>query len=69
MDNRSLIHLSGERREIISVERVSLETRDRLEITDALYRFVAGSDFNREELFVSALTLDAIVAMTPGNIL
>lgn len=51
----------------MNVEQVTQETRDRLEIADALYRFVAGIDFNNEELFVSALAPDAIVDMTPGN--
>ncbi len=51
----------------MSVEQIALETRDQLEIVDALYRFVAGIDFNSEALFVSALAPDAIVDMTPGN--
>lgn len=51
----------------MNAEQVALEVRDRLEIVDALYRFVAGIDFNSEELFVSALSPTAIVDMTPGN--
>ncbi|BAZ15671.1 hypothetical protein NIES4071_75430 [Calothrix sp. NIES-4071] len=51
----------------MNVEQIALETRDRLEIVDALYRFVAGIDFNNEEFFVSALAPDSIVDMTPGN--
>lgn len=51
----------------MNFEQIALETRDRLEIADALYRFVAGIDFNNEEFFVSALAPDSIVDMTPGN--
>jgi hypothetical protein len=47
--------------------QVALEVRDRLEIVDAVYRFVAGIDFNSEELFVSAFAPNAIVDVTSSN--
>ncbi|MFB2880180.1 nuclear transport factor 2 family protein [Floridanema aerugineum] len=47
--------------------QVAFEVRDRLEIADAVYRFVAGIDFSDEELFVSAFAPDAIVDVTSNN--
>ena len=51
----------------MNLEQAILGVRDRLESTDALYRFGAAIDLNSEALFVSALVPDAIVDMTPGN--
>lgn len=51
----------------MDVEQVALEVRDRLEIADAVYRFVAGIDFSDDELFVSAFAPDAIVDVTSNN--
>ena len=48
-------------------EQVVFELRDRLEITDALYRLGAGVDFNNDALLASALAPDAIVDFTPSN--
>jgi hypothetical protein len=47
--------------------QVVFEVRDRLEIADAVYRFVAGIDFSNDELFVSAFAPDAIVDVTSNN--
>ncbi len=51
----------------MNFEQIALEVRDRLEIADALYRFVAGIGFNNEVFFISALAPDIVVDMTPGN--
>lgn len=42
------------------------EVLDRLEITDALYRFAAGIDFNRAELLESAFAPDAVADFRPA---
>lgn len=47
-------------------EQISLESHDRLEIADALYRLGAGIDFNSAELLESAFTTDAIVDFSPA---
>lgn len=51
----------------MNATQVELEVRDRLEIADAVYRFVAGIDFSDDELFVSAFAPDAIVDVTSNN--
>ena len=48
-------------------EQVVFELRDHLEITDALYRFGAGIDFNNDDLLASALAPDVIIDFTPSN--
>jgi hypothetical protein len=48
-------------------ERTVREIADRVEITDAIYRYAAGLDFGDVALLESALTEDAVVDLTAAT--
>lgn len=50
----------------MNTEQMILEVRDRLEISDALYRFGAGIDFNRADFLESAFSVDAVADFAPA---